>query len=193
MASRPHIEGVILAAGLSSRAGTFKPALQIGGRSMIRCSIDGMYDICSRIIVVGGYDFDRLRSMVEGIAKVECIENVLFKKGMFTSVKAGLSQINADRCFILPVDIPLVPPAVYRQLLSVEADVVLPAYRGRNGHPVCLSKSILPRILSQPDDSSLRDALRSIGFRTVDVDAEEILVDIDTPEEYDRVCRRIAG
>lgn len=193
MPGQPTIDGVILAAGLSSRAGTFKPALQIGGRSLIGHCIEGMSDICSRIIVVGGHEFGILRSLVEGIAKVECVENPLYYRGMFTSVKAGLSQIHGDRCFILPVDIPLVPPRVYRQLLSVEADVVIPSFHGRNGHPVCLSVAILPRILGEPDESSLRDALRSIGFRTIDVDTEEILTDIDTPEDYELALQRAEG
>jgi molybdenum cofactor cytidylyltransferase len=88
------------------------------------------------------------------------------------------------------VDIPLVPPRVYWQLLSVDADVVISSFHGRNGHPACLSRAILPRILDEPDASSLRDALRSIGFRTAEVDTEEILIDIDTPEDYELVRQR---
>jgi molybdenum cofactor cytidylyltransferase len=193
MPGQSTIEGVILAAGSSSRAGTFKPALEIGDMSILRRCIDGMYDLCDRIIVVGGHESARLRSMVEGIAKVDCIENPFSERGMFTSVKAGLTQVHGYRCFVLPVDIPLVPPRVYRQLLSVEADVVIPSFHGRNGHPACLSRDILPRILGEPDESSLRDTLRSIGFRTVEVDAEEILLDIDTPEDYRRAQHRFAG
>ena len=62
MPGQPHIEGVILAAGSSSRAGTFKPALRIGGRSMIVRCIEGMGEVCGRIIVVRGMNstnFDR--------------------------------------------------------------------------------------------------------------------------------------
>lgn len=192
MAGEPYIEGVILAAGASSRAGTFKPALLIGNRSMIVRCIEGMEEICDRIIVVGGNEFDRLRSLLEGIPKVECLENSSWQKGMFTSVKAGLSLLKGDRFFVIPGDIPLVPSSVYRALLEIEAEIVIPSFQGRNGHPVCCSRAVISRILCEPDESSFRDVIRAIGFHTVHVDAEEILIDVDTLEDYEFVRRRFA-
>jgi molybdenum cofactor cytidylyltransferase len=151
-----------------------------------------MAGICRRIIVVGGYRFAELHSLVENVGGAECIENPSYQKGMFTSVKRGLSCVQGERCFVLPVDIPFVPPRVYERLLSVEADVAIPSFGGKNGHPVCCSRAILGRILREPDGSSFRDVLREIGFRTVPVDAEEILVDIDTPEDREEVQKRFA-
>jgi molybdenum cofactor cytidylyltransferase len=191
MAADPLVEGVILAAGLSSRAGTFKPALLLGNKSMIERCVEGMHDVCHRIVVVGGHEFGQLRTLLDGIAKIECIENSSYRKGMFTSVKLGLSRLRGDRVFMIPADIPLVPSRVYRQLLALQADIVVPSFQGRNGHPVCLSRAIIPRILREPDESSLRDVIRTIGFRDVEVGAEEILLDVDTPEDYDRVCQRV--
>lgn len=184
------IEGVILAAGSSLRAGAFKPALMLGNKSMIERCAEGMSDVCERIIVVGGFEFERLRVLVDRFPKVESTENKSYESGMFTSVKAALSRTRGDRCFLLPADVPLVPPQVYHQLLTATADVVVPSFRGRNGHPVLLSKAVLPRILREPDNSSLQSVLRSIGFYTMEVDAEEILIDVDTPEDYERIRRR---
>jgi molybdenum cofactor cytidylyltransferase len=190
MHSRQSVEGVILAAGSSRRAGTFKPALVIGGKPMIIRCIEGMSLICGRIIVVGGFEFAQLRSLVQDIGGVECVENPSYRKGMFTSVKAGLSYVRGGRCFVLPVDIPLVPPRVYEQLFSVDADVVVPSFRGKNGHPVCCSRAVIERILREPDESSFRSVLRDIGVQTVPVDAEEVLIDIDTPGDYEGVQQR---
>jgi molybdenum cofactor cytidylyltransferase len=190
MPEGPSIEGVILAAGMSTRAGAFKPALPIGGRPMLVRAIEGMCHFCRRIFVVGGYEIGQIRLLVEDMDGVECIENLFYTKGMLTSVKAGLTAVRADRCFVLPVDIPLVPPVVYTRLLSVDADIVIPVYRGRKGHPVCLAKAVLPRILREPDDSSLRAVIKEQGACTVDVDTEEILIDVDTPQDYEAICRR---
>jgi molybdenum cofactor cytidylyltransferase len=184
------IEGVILAAGSSFRAGAFKPALPVGGKPMVERCIEGMQSVCGRIIVVGGHEFETLHELVRGITGVECVCNSRYQTGMFTSVKLGLSLVRAGRCFVLPVDIPLVPPRVYRALLSLDADVAVPSFQGRNGHPVCCSLAVIPRILREPDESSFRDVLRAIGFRAVPVDAEEILIDIDTPRDYERVRQR---
>jgi molybdenum cofactor cytidylyltransferase len=192
MSDEKSVEGVILAAGSAFRAGTFKPGLLIGGKPMIARCIEGMHVLCRRIIVVGGHEFEQLRALVEGIDGVECVENSSFQKGMFSSVKAGLSCVRGDRCFVIPADIPMVPPRVYQQLLTIKSDVVVPTFQGRNGHPVSFSSSIIPRILSEPDESSLRDIIRSIGLRTIEVDAEEILIDVDTLEDYETVCRRFA-
>lgn len=187
------VEGVILAAGTSFRAGAFKPALPVGGKPMIERCIEGMNTFCSRIIVVGGHEFERLRSLVEGIPKAECLYNPSYRQGMFTSVKAGLSHVRGERCFVIPVDIPLVPRQVYESLLAADGDVVVPSFQERNGHPVCCSRAVIPRILREPDGSTFRDVLKSIGFRTVAVDAEEILLDIDTPWDYGEVLRRGGG
>ncbi len=187
------IEGVILAAGMSSRAGGFKPELPIGGKPVLIRAIEGMAGFCGRIIVVGGHEIGRIRLLVKDLNAVECVENSAYQKGMFTSVKAGLAAVSADRCFLLPADIPLVPPDVYQSLLSIDADIVIPVFRGVKGHPVVLSRAILPKILSQADDSSLREVIRALGCRLVEVDSEEILIDVDTPEEYESACRRFHG
>ncbi len=186
------VEGVILAAGASSRAGAFKPALPIGGRPMLERCIEGMRGVCGRIIVVGGHEIERLRGLVREVGGVECVENPAYRRGMFTSVKAGLAGVRGERCFILPVDIPLVPAGVYEKLLSVGAEIVIPSFRGKHGHPMCCSRSVIPRILQEPDGSSLREVARAIGFQAVAVDVEEILIDIDTPEDYERVLHRRA-
>ncbi len=187
-----NVEGVILAAGLSTRAGTFKPALELGGKTMLLRCIEGMEEVCGRIIVVGGHEFEKLRASVEGNPKVVFVENSRYRLGMFTSVKAGLSLVRGERCLLLPVDIPLVPNEVYRRLLYAQGEVVIPSYHGRNGHPVCIAKNVIPHILSQPDETSLREVLRTLNCRTIDVDAEEILVDIDTPEDFESASMRLA-
>ncbi len=184
-------EGVVLAAGTSYRAGTFKPALQLGDRTMIARCLAGMESFCSRIIVVGGHEYEQLRSLVEGIPKVECVENAAYQRGMFTSVKLGLLHTRRERIFLLPADIPLVPPHVYQRLLDAGVPVAVPVWNGRKGHPVLLSKSVVPRILSEPDTSSLRDVLQAIGVKEIAVDTPEILLDVDTPGDYEEILKRI--
>lgn len=47
------VDGLILAAGLSTRAKAFKLGLRVEGKTIIERSVEGMYDICSKVIVVG--------------------------------------------------------------------------------------------------------------------------------------------
>jgi len=49
------IEGIVLAAGRSERAGVFKPAYRHEGRALLAHAVDGLVDWCARVIVVGGH------------------------------------------------------------------------------------------------------------------------------------------
>ena len=186
----PVAEGIILAAGASLRAGAFKPALMLGDKPLIRWCIEGMSESCQHIIVVGGYDIGKLRSLLPDTPAVECIENVHHSRGMFSSVKAALSHVRGNLCFILPVDIPLVPGSVYRAVMGVDAPVVVPTFRGNRGHPVCIRRSVISAIMREPDSSSLRDIIQRVGSSTIEVDAEEILLDVDTQEDYERMLQK---
>jgi molybdenum cofactor cytidylyltransferase len=193
----PHhavaMEGIVLAAGSSARAGTFKPGLLLDGKPMIERCIEGMREVCERIIVVGGFSINNLRKLLHDIPGVECLENPAWSSGMFTSVKEGLRQARADQVFVLPVDTPMVPARVYRLLATADSAITVPTFHGRRGHPICLRASVLPELLCEPDGSSLRAFIHRTGFSTLEVDAKEVLLDIDTPEEYGRLIRTRAG
>ena len=182
-------EGLILAAGSSTRAGAFKPALPVGGMPMVCRCLEGMRAVCDRVVVVGGYRCETLRGLVGGHPGVEIVENREWQRGMFVSLKAGVARMRGGEFFVLPVDVPLVPPSVYLRLLQTEGPAVTPEVEGRRGHPVLIRQCLIREILSEPDESSLRAVLRRAGAVSVRVDSREILRDIDTPEEY----RGVAG
>lgn len=183
------VEGIVLAAGLSTRAGQYKMALRLGDKTLIEHSIAGMSPVVGRIFVVGGHRIELLREILAGYAQVEVVHNAAFREGMFTSVQAGLRQVRGDRVFLLPGDCPLVSENTYRRLLEVSGDVVIPTYGGRKGHPVLLSTHAIAEILRQPGTSTLRDCIRQIGSVTVSVEDEGILLDVDDLDDYEIVKR----
>lgn len=187
------MEGVVLAAGSSSRAGAFKPGLLLGGKPVILRCIEGMAEVCARIVVVGGFRIDRLRELLDGVPGVECIENPGYHSGMFSSVQTGLAQVRAGRCFLLPADIPLVPAEVYHTLATYNAPIVIPAFRGVRGHPVLLSAELIPAILRAPDTSSLREFTHGTEALVVEVDTDRILLDLDTPGDHRNLATRLSS
>lgn len=180
-------DGVILAAGRSSRAGAFKPGLLVRGRPMIAWSLESMRAACGRIIVVGGYAMDELRTLLAPAPDLVCVENPQYARGMFTSVKAGLAHVRAESCFVLPADVPFVPACVYHALIAAAAPIAVPVFEGTGGHPVLLRASVIPAVLREPDSSSLRDFIRRTGGSPVTTDAREVLLDVDTAEDYARL------
>jgi len=180
------IEGIVLAAGFSKRAGVFKMELMIDNKTMIEQSIQGMYDICSRIIVVGGYKIEIIKEILKKYPKVDIIFNKNYKKGMFSSVKAGIQHTKSDKFFLLPGDVPFVKKGVYKKMLSIQGDIVIPSYKGRKGHPVLIKSTLKDEILAEPENSNLKIFINKKGYTLAEVEDKAILLDIDTLEDYDK-------
>ena len=190
-----QVDGVVLAAGLSSRSGQYKMALPLGDRTVIEKSIEGMYDLVSQVLVVVGWKADQIRSLLSAYHKVEFVLNEDFRAGMFSSVKAGISHVRAPFFFLLPGDHPLIDAKVYAHMLATTDDIassgiVIPTFGGRKGHPVLFSSDLIPKILRYPDTATLRDYIRTKGHTEIEVEQEGILVDMDTLEDYRAVLAK---
>jgi molybdenum cofactor cytidylyltransferase len=185
-----NIEAVVLAAGYSSRAEAFKLELDLGGKTVIERCIEGMAPLCSRIIVVGGYQIDKIREILGNNPQVEIVFNSRYAEGMFTSVKTGMSQTRGERIFFTPGDYPLINPEICCQLLKVDGDIIIPTFGGHKGHPVLFNGKIVRELLVENDSSNLRDFIQRRGFQTLTVADDGILIDLDTQEDYQRILER---
>jgi molybdenum cofactor cytidylyltransferase len=183
----PNVDGVLLAAGLSSRAGTFKMEAELAGKPMLAWSLEAMAVVCRRVIVVAGSQAERIRRLAAGRPGVEVALNENFAAGMLTSVQAGAALVRAPRFFLHPGDMPLVRAAVYRKLLACAGDIIVPACGGRRGHPLLFSSSLIPAILAEPVESNLGAFVRRHGFETVEVNDPSILADLDEMEDIKQI------
>ena len=87
-----RIGAVILAAGYSSRMGSFKPALYIGDKTVIARLITSFCDAGIRdIVVVSGHNRELLQSLIAGFDVTESY-NENFPQGMFSSIQAGVKK-----------------------------------------------------------------------------------------------------
>lgn len=187
------IEGIILAAGLSSRAGLYKMAVKLGNRHLIEWTVEGMLGICTRIIVVGGYRFERLKPLVSVYPEVRVVNNRNYRLGMFSSVQAGIQYTTGELIFITPGDCPFIKKTTFQKLIDAAMkgeDLLIPVYNGRRGHPVLINGKFREDLLKEPVDSTLRDFIRRKGYHCVMVEDEGILVDIDTPKDIEQTKAR---
>ena len=183
-------EGVILAAGLSTRAGCPKMELPLGDKVVIQRSVESMAGVVSRVIVVVGWGAERIRQLLAPYNQVEIVPNDDFRAGMFSSVKAGIAHVQAESFFLLPGDHPLVRVETYRRLLMAGGEIAIPSFRGRKGHPVLVASRLIPEILAEPGESSLREYIGRVGFTLVDVPDEGVTLDIDTMDDYRSALQR---
>lgn len=182
-----NIEGIILAGGLSTRARTNKLLLNIGGKTLIERCILGMYDVCSKIIVVGGHRVEEISNILSLYSKVELIYNHNYLDGMFSSVTKGLSEIKSENFFIIPGDYPAIKKRTYEEMLKVDKDIIIPIYNGRRGHPLLMKSYLIDELLETSHYHTLRDFINEKGFSPIPANDPGILMDVDTIEDYQKI------
>ncbi|WP_461615697.1 nucleotidyltransferase family protein [Clostridium sp. Marseille-QA1073] len=181
------VEGIVLAAGLSTRAGTNKLILDIGGKTVIERCIYGMYNLCSKIIVVGGNRIEEIENILNKYPKVELIYNSNYLDGMFSSVKKGLINIKEEKFFLIPGDYPIINKEIYKQMLKLDEDIVIPIYKGKKGHPLLMKSYLIEELIKSKHYNTLRDFVNIKGFKSINVEEPGILMDIDTMEDYKEI------
>jgi molybdenum cofactor cytidylyltransferase len=187
-----NIEGIILAAGLSSRMGKSKLELLMGDKMVIEHTILSMSPFCSGIMLVCGKQIETIQKKTLCYPGIKILYNENFNQGMFTSVQKGVAAITGDYFFLIPGDCPLVRPETFVTLRAVasgnpDQTIFIPCYNNKKGHPVLFKKTMIKTILDSPSTAILRDIIISNGFTRVPVQDEGILLDMDTVEDFERI------
>lgn len=181
--------GLILAAGLSSRMGDYKPLMEINGRSMVGCVVDMMKKAGAEIIVVvTGYRHTELEEALKQ-DQVEFVFNSEYATTQqLDSLKLGLHRISqrCERIIISPADIPMVQYQTVKQLLELSGDVVRPVYCGEPGHPIILNAQKCPYIMSYHGPEGLKGAIERSDFSITEwnVDDRGVVMDNDTKLDF---------
>jgi molybdenum cofactor cytidylyltransferase len=178
---------IIPAAGFSSRMGFWKPSLPIDGIPMICRTVSNALKHTGRIIVVGGYNFEKLADLLKGIPNLILLENRSFKKGMMTSLKTAVDYVETESFFVTLADMPFIKPDTYEKLNHYQVeDALFPVFQGRRGHPVLINSSLIPLILSAPEEIMMRDLLINRKTKEIEVPDSGILIDLDNPRDIER-------
>ncbi len=185
---------LIVAAGMSSRMGDFKPMLNIGSISIAQRVVATFQQAgVEKIVMITGYNATLLERHLSGNGVVFLRNEEYRTTQMFDSVRIGLRYLRdkCDRLLFTPVDIPLFTAATVRALMETEAELACPAVDGETGHPTLIAASLFDRILADPGDRGLRGALERCGVPMIRVPVEDrgILHDADTPEDYRALLR----
>ncbi len=131
-----------------------------------------------------------------------CVINPDFATGKITSIKAGLNALGAGESgtiLMLKVDQPR-SSDIIRQALDAhhgadDALITIPTCGGKGGHPIAVSGSLLSELRAiQGSTQGMRAATRRHQAETqrVELGAEELLWDVNTPEQY-KIALAAAG
>jgi len=180
---------IVLAAGASSRMGRPKALLEYQGETFLSRSARLFLPFCDPVVVV------LPPSGLECPAGVIVTVNPEPERGMLTSLQCGLRALpdSARFVFFTPVDLPAVAPQTVSALREAagQAPAIIPRYSGRRGHPVLISRELVPEFLDLRAPATARAVIeRHAGeIRHIDVDDPGIVTDIDEPADYARLTR----
>ena len=181
-------EGIILAGGFSSRALSNKMVFDIDGKPLIWHTIQSIKPFVDRVIIVTGRYDQEIRKILANEKGIEIIYNKDYESGMFSSVLTGAKVTSSD-FFVLPGDCPLISKEAFEKILNGTKLVRFPRFMGKDGHPLFISGSLKEKLLNEPMDSNLKHFRNSQDFEIIDVDDKNIINDIDTLEDYQKLLK----
>lgn len=187
------IGAVITAAGMSSRMGEFKQLMKINGHSVIEYSVMNFEKAgVDKIVVVTGYRQKDVEDELRVYNNITFVNNNRYETTqMFDSIKLGIMAIkdSVDRILITPCDAVEYNPSIVEKLINMDKPLVLPAYKGATGHPICISASLAEAILRYDGLDGLRGAINSLDIEPwlIEADNAGILRDLDTIDDFERI------
>lgn len=200
-----RIFGLIPAAGKSVRMGQPKLALPLGDRTIIErvVAILGSAGIIDVLVVLGPHVASLAKLATKAGAQV--LQLAQETPDMRATIEQGLQWLEehhrpaaADAFLLLPADHPALDATVIRQLLQArdqypQASIFMPTYEGKRGHPVLIGWEHVARLRAWPRDQGLNTYLRQQEAVTCEVptSAPEILRDLDTPADYERLLKEM--
>jgi CTP:molybdopterin cytidylyltransferase MocA len=188
--------GIILAAGESKRMGRAKAFLPFRGGTFLSTLAETFGAFCSPVIAVFGFDGDA--AALRAPAGVTPVVNRGYRRGMLTSLQAGLRSLDlnpAGRVLFTLVDHPAISRQTIASLLETEAAIAIPRTGGQRGHPVLITSAVAEEYLLEPETAKVRDVIDRHAGRIlyVDVDDPGIRDDVDDPAVYQALLAREAA
>ena len=193
--SSKHYSGILLAAGNSSRMNKWKIEIEIQNVPLIFHSVQRLKSVCDEIVVVGGFNFDRLNVMIDKnkfveTKNVKVVYNQQYQAGMFSSIKTGAMNAKHENIFIALADMPFVSVETYTLLKTKfeaepQYDFIQPAIlvengRRKKGHPILINKKVKLAVEKENDSVILRDVLKKFSGNSFLCEDVGINYDIDT-------------
>jgi CTP:molybdopterin cytidylyltransferase MocA len=196
----PAIGGIVLAAGEARRmGGRPKALLERDGVPLVRRVAQAMLEGGLRdVVVVLGHCADQVAAAVAGLP-IRAVVNTEYAAGRTSSLRCGLAaQSHCLAVAIALADMPMLGADDVRAVLHAFAQrktgarALVPRYGDERGHPVVLADDAAREIRERRNAFGARDWLDAHPdeVQWLDVDHARHIVDVDAPEDIERIAGR---
>jgi len=191
------VAAIVLAAGSSTRMGTIKALVPVGGEAMLSRVLSILASSrVDEIVVVLGHSAELVQQTIP-LDGVKIAINDDYQSGMASSIRTGLANLsaNADAALIVLADQPFLRAqtidSLIEQYRSKRPEIIVPTYNGFRGNPVLLDRSAFAEVASLSGDVGCRAIFgtHTHGIMKVPVQDIGVLIDLDTTAEVERFRR----
>jgi molybdenum cofactor cytidylyltransferase len=197
---RGPIAGVVLAAGASTRLGTNKLFVRLGGETVLRRAVGtaarGGLD---PVLVVLGHELPRALAELSG-TDAHPVVNPDHRAGIQGSLRCGIGAVPAAApgAVVLLADMPYVTPAMIRILVerfrAGAPPLVISTYAGVLAPPTLYGRSLFAELAALSGDGCGKRVMKAHLDHAVRVDwPAGALADLDLPGDVARVQGLLGG
>jgi molybdenum cofactor cytidylyltransferase len=187
---------ILLAAGKSSRMGEPKILLQWQGKTLLENGLSALRLLARRTVVVLPHDLLAAQKLArsQGV-EVACGDP---ESEMTDSLRRALAAVAPSTpVFVAIGDQPLGPWPWLKTLAGLAGlhpeNPIIPMHRGKKGHPVYLPGPLADRLRMESPEDGLRGLLRIVdGLQLLETDDPRAVLDLDTPEDYQRLAHHLS-
>lgn len=196
------IAGIILAAGASTRFGEPKQLLDWKGQPFVRAVAKTALEAgLSPVLVVTGANATGIETAVKDLG-VQILRNKEWESGQASSIRTGIKSLLpgsaplhgpgiAGGAIFLLADQPQVTTSILRALVEKHAEglypVVAPMVMDRRANPVLFDRITFAELLSLEGDVGGRAIFHKHRVEYLPWHDDRLLLDVDTPEMYQRL------
>ena len=201
-----HVAAAILAAGSSRRFGRPKQLLDWRGQPLIvHLAQVALTAGLHPVVVVVGPESQEIETVIARALREELRQGALRvnvnwerERGLSGSVRAGLAAVppECDGAILMQGDAPLVTACLLRKLVARQEGtgraVADPTVNGDLRPPVLFARSLFPELCALEGDQGGRVVAgrHSCDAVTLELDQPDLVMDIDTPADYDALQSR---
>ncbi len=183
---------IILAAGASTRMGSPKQLLEVGGKPLIlRAAEAALASPAWPVVIVLGANADRIRPLLARLP-VLIADNPAWPEGMASSIRAGIATLRQfsralPGAVLALCDQPGFAAGSVSRLIEAQRatgrSIAAARYGGHLGAPVLFLRSHFAALAALTGEEGAYSLITAAGDDVAPVDMPELAADLDTPED----------